>query len=387
MLKDKNIIYFGSNDWTTGVKTSTYHVARQLARYNRVLYVDSIGQRNFNASRRDFKRIFHKLFSFFRGIRQYDKNLYGFIPLAIPFHKYRIVRMINTWLLILSVNLIRILLGFRSDLILWIFPPQAVGVVGHMGEDLVVYYCIDEYAALPNVDYQSVKEMENRLVDKADVVFVTAETLLPDRIKRNPNTHIALHGVDIGHFANTRDAQELLFLKYASITKPVIGYFGAIAEWVDQPLIKAIADHYRAWTIVMIGDIRCDVSLLKSCPNILFTGLIDFYELPKYAQSFDVCILPFIVNRVTYYVNPIKLRDYLAMGKPVVTTYMKEVERYKDVVHIGRNTKQFVEMVGKAARENSPEWVMKRQQAIRSDSWSARVEYLSKIIEEKLANA
>lgn len=380
MIHDKNIIYFSANDWESGVKTSSYHVARFLAQKNRILYVESIGMRAPKASATDARRILRKLKFWFSGAREINENFHIYTPIALPFHSSKIAKFLNKQILITSMKFIQKRLRMGSP-ILWIFHPYMGETVGHLGESLVVYYCTDEFSAFPGVDPDAMRQMETELLRKADIAFATAQPLVESKKKFNPETYFSPHGVELEHFSRCLDKDFKIAEEIDAIKRPIIGFFGLIQEWLD--LIRYLATKRPDFSIVLIGKSDVDTPVLNGLQNVHLLGHKDYSVLPSYAKGFDVCMIPFKINEITRNVNPIKLREYLAMGKPVVSTYMSEVAKYS-VVEIADTYDEFVRKVDLSLEKNSDQDIRERLDAIKMETWQFRLEEISKIVAKKM---
>ena len=215
--------------------------------------------------------------------------------------------------------------------------------------------------------------MERQLMQRADVCFMTAHSLLESKKAINPNTFLASHGVDHAHFVKALAPATIMPAEIATLPHPIIGFFGLIHEWIDLDLLAKMARMHADWSIVLIGKSVVDVSALKSFPNIHLLGRRSYEALPGYCRGFDVAIIPFEVNELTRNVNPIKLREYLSAGLPVVLTDLPEVKFYGDHVYVARGHDEFVSKVEQAIREDSVEARQRRSDSMRGETWEARV--------------
>jgi glycosyltransferase involved in cell wall biosynthesis len=188
--------------------------------------------------------------------------------------------------------------------------------------------------------------------------------------------------VDVGHFSKALDPQTKVPQDVKEISKPIVGFFGLIEEWLDQELIKKIAVDKPDWSIVLIGKINVDVAGFKSFKNIHVLGPRNYQDLPAYCKAFDVAIIPFVINELTKNVNPIKLREYLAAGVPVVSSRLPEVEKYSEYAFIADNHQEFVKYLEKAIENDSNELKNKRREFIKKESWLAKIEEISSIIQK-----
>ncbi len=380
MLSNRNIIYF-ANDWGADHKTSSHHIAEELMKTNRVLYIETGGMRKPRRSKRDLKRVFARLFSWARGARKINDNLYIHSLIIFPFHN-KLARKVNAALNSLTLRRAMRRYAF-SDPILWFVAPHVSYLADDLGKDLTVYYCTDNVAGMPDVDRPAIEKLEDELLKKSDVVFATAEYLC-DRLRCkgfNKDIFYSPHAVDFKHFSRAREEDLEIADELKSLKRPVIGYVGLIEKWLDLDLVAHIAKARPGWTIVLIGRIAAPVGGLARFSNIRFLGIRSYQELPRYLKGFDVAILPFKINELTKSVNPIKIKEYLAAGKPVVATALPEVYKMKEFVEIADSPENFVAKIEYLLQNDNDGRIGERMRFVKQDNWHDRVERISDVIE------
>jgi glycosyltransferase involved in cell wall biosynthesis len=383
MLKGNDIVYV-SNDWKTENKTSSHQIAERLAKGgNRILYVEAAGLRKPRATKRDFIKIIKKLLMALRSPRNVAKDIYVYSPLVIPFHKIYFFRKLNQIISTWSVKRACKKIGMKNPL-LWIVLPHFYYLVGKLKEKGVVYYCVDEYSTLPNADASAIKTFETNLIKKANVVFAVSTELVKNKKLLNNNTFYSPHGVDIKHFKKALDMSIPIPQEISRIAKPIIGFFGLIEHWVDLDLIKYIANEKPDWSLLFIGKSARDLSQLNQFKNIYLLGWKDYKSLPAYLKTFDVAIIPFKVNELIINSNPLKMKEYMAGGKPVVTINIPAVEGYENLLYIAEGQRDFVEQINRALNEDSPDRIFQRVAAMELESWDARVEWIGKTVIEHI---
>jgi glycosyltransferase involved in cell wall biosynthesis len=375
VLRGRDMLCFG-HDWS-GDPLSKTHLMRLLAKDNRILWINSIGYRAPTASGRDFKRILNKLKSFAEPVREVEPNIFVLNPLAIPAYGVPAMQKVNRELLKLQVWRAMDKLGFRR-IINWVFNPTAAVVAGALSEDLVVYYCVDEFTAFSGISPQLVA-LERQLIEKADLVVVSSEKLRQTKSAFNPRTALIRHGVQYAHFAKALAAETRIPDDVARLPKPIIGYFGLMAEdWIDIDLMVHVARHFSSGSMVLLGKVTTDLSRLTALPNVHVLGRKPFEDLPAYCKAFDVAINPFPLNEVTLNSNPLKVREYLAAGLPVVSTRIPEVEVVPEV-RIADSKEGFVKAIEEAlARGAGPRAA--RSLIMKDESWEAKVEELRRAV-------
>jgi len=367
-LRGRDIICF-SHDWS-GDPLSKTHLMRLLARDNQVLWVNSIGYRTPTVSKADAGRAFRKLVAATEPIRNPEPNIFVLSPLAIPAYGSEAVRTINRHLLRFQVRRAMRKLGFRRP-VNWVFNPPAAVVAGTLGEEQLIYQCVDEYTAFTGVSGEVMAEFENKLLRMADLAIVTSERLLQSRSRVNPRTVLVRHGVDFQNFSRALDPRTVVPGDIAQLPRPVIGFFGLVADWVDVDLMAEVAKHFAHGSLVILGKVTTDVSVLESLPNVHLLGRKPYEELPAYCKGFDVALMPFRVNELTLNANPLKVREYLAAGLPVVSTPIPEVEVLGQC-RIADGPEETIREVEAALADPGP--TRARSEAIRGESWEARLD-------------
>jgi glycosyltransferase involved in cell wall biosynthesis len=377
MIEGKDIICF-SNDWG-GDPLSKQHIMLRLARQNRILWVNSLGNRSPRASSRDLKRILGKLAQFARGCQNPVENIYTFSPLAIPFHGNPTARWLNSRFVSWSLRLVCRRLRFRNP-ITWSFLPRSADIVGNLGEDFIIYHCVDEFSEFTGTDRAAILAIERRLIEKSNVVIVSSGPLYKTKRCHNPNTHLLTHGVDVEHFRKACDPSTRVPDDVSALRHPVIGFYGLIADWIDLALVRYLALSRPAWSFVLIGKVDTDIAPLRGIPNVYLLGRKSYQQLPAFCKGFDVAICPFLVNDLTVAANPLKLREYLAAGLPVVATAIPEAAQLGDALRLGQSPADFLAQIDAllAAGRCGPQLSISR--TMDSESWDEKVEELSRII-------
>jgi glycosyltransferase involved in cell wall biosynthesis len=365
------VVYFG-NDWQSENRTSSHHIAERLCATMPVLYVASPGLRAPQASGRDFRRMARKLFAALKPPRRVRDNFWLCTVPQIPFRRLPGVDALNRWFGIRAVKRALRAAGIARP-ISWFVVPHPGFMAGQLGEALCVYYCIDDYAAHPGVDPVLIGERDATLTRKADIVFVAPPALLDAKRALNPNTVFAPHGVDVDLFAKALDERTEIPPAARDLTHPVIGYFGSLHEWIDLELIESLARARPAWTFLLIGHAAVDVSHLAALPNVRLVGAQPYATLPAWTKAFDVAIIPYRLNRQVANANPLKLREYLASGKPVVSVRNAEIEKFSRWVRIADGRDAFLAAIEDALREERPELRAERSAAVADQSWDRRV--------------
>lgn len=384
MIRGRDIILFSSDDWSSGLKTSKYHIAVGLAKTNRVLFVNSIGLRTPQVSQNDITRIFKKLAGFARGIKWINNTLFVFTPIVLPLHDNAIARRINTIIMRFSFWHVLSVLHFKDPLV-FVFTPNITGILKHLKLKGLVYYCIDELKGYKDVDAARLEEMEISIMEQADCVIACSKLLADKKQIHNPRTYYVPHGVEWDMFRSAINESLPIPADIMHLTRPIIGYFGFLShDWIDFELLRHIAESHPEWRLVLIGKSRLDLNQILPQKNIHFLGVKAFEDLPSYCRQFSVGIIPFVLNELTLHSNPLKLFEYLSSGLPVVSVDIPEVRMSLGDIQIGHTHNEFVKLIEKVIKDDSPEKRCLRSDAVRNESWSYRLECISDIIDQSM---
>ncbi len=376
MISKENFICL-AEDWGAH-PTSTQHLLKQFMDKNAVLWVNSISMRSPALQTGDLKRLLRKLQSFCSQPQdQFQPNLKVISPLALPFYQVPAVRRMN------RIFLRKQLKSRKPEKpILWVSLPTAVDLVGEMDEKLSVYYCGDEFSEMPGVDPVMIRKMEAELLRKADLVLCSSESLVSSKRRMNSETYLIPHGVDFSHFQPESGGG--INHELRSIKTPIVGFFGHIAPWVDVELIAFLAQNRPQYSFVLIGQVFTDTAVLHGLSNVFMLGQKPYAALPEYVTAFDAAMIPFRVNELTRNVNPLKLLEYFAAGKPVVSTPTDEVERFAGLLRISRDRDDFLRQLDDIIGFYPKEMVAAARRRSKSESWEQRAEQISCILEKKL---
>ena len=371
MMRD--LIVFGE-DWG-GLPSSTQHLIRELTPIQKTVWVNSIGLRRPRFNWHDFKRIIKKLAVKSNDIKtkllttRADFHIIN--PYTIPAPKLQFERKIASKMISFQVNSLLKKLSVKHP-VLWTSLPTAVDATDYIEHHALVYYCGDDFSHLAGVDHETVFEHEQKLVSKADLI-ITASPKLAERFPSH-KTRVLTHGVDYQLFTRPTEKATDLF----SDGRPIAGFYGSISEWLDLDLIKNTAERMPDWHFVFIGKAVIDVSKLDALDNIHFLGERSHESLPSYSQHWTASLLPFVNNPQIEFCNPLKLREYLATGRPVISTPLPALAPYKDYVHTVSNTEQLVFALKSVADEP---FNFLQQCAVIDQTWSAKADELNNWLE------
>jgi len=379
-MKNKNIILFSSDDW--GWKTSKYQLSTRFAKSNRVLFVSSIGFRSPGASAADLKRIFSKLKQFLSGVKEVKKNLYVLTPLVIPFSWFPARKSINKLIFKFQLGWAKRRLKMSAPY-LFVFSQNWYDYIRDMKREKLIYYTVDEQAGFNGLNGSNFAEFDRSMNTIADVIFCSARTLYNKNRKSNSNTHYMPHGVSYELFASALDTSTAIADDMKSIPRPILLFFGHISyDWVDQELIKYLAEQRPDWSLVLVGRYSMRAGEFSNFNNIYLLGEKAFEDLPGYCKGADLGIIPFVYSTLTNNCNPLKLPEYVAAGLPVVSTDIPEVRRaYADKTYIGENSNSFLLACERALADNDDDRNRMRAKAMAEHSWDQRVNSIYRIVQ------
>ena len=257
-----------------------------------------------------------------------------------------------------------------GEVIGWFYTPMALGFADHLRFSGVVYDCMDELSGFRFAPPQ-LKDREAELLRRADVVFTGGYSLYEAKRRLHANVHALPSSVDVPHFARAREGLADP-ADQAGLPRPRLGYCGVIDERLDLDLLAGLADGRPDCQIVMVGPVvKIEPSALPQRPNITYVGRKDYAELPEYLANWDVALMPFAQNEATRFISPTKTPEYLAAGRPVVSTPIVDVVRdYSNLVEIAPDVAGFVSAVDRClGHRNDPEWLARVDGKLASMSW------------------
>jgi len=329
-----------------------------------------------------------------------EENFFLFTPFVL-LHDLIAIRIfgltaINRFLLAMQIgSIIKKHKYNAKQRIAWITDPLMSNYYGLACETIRVYECIDKQTELvPGwMSKQKMKEIEKQACVLADIVFCTASGLYNECKQFKANSYYTPNASDTKLLQKTQDPLTAVNEAVKNLKHPIIGYLGTINEHTDISLLKYIADSRPAWSILMIGPVQwksfSNPQLLKSLmkmPNVHLTGWLDRAALPGYCKTFDVCVIPYRTDsEFNRFVNPDKLHEYTAMGKPIVSTDIPEIDSHRSIIKVCKDREGIVTAIEESLAEDSREKVALRLGIAKENSWEKRAEEVMMIINNYLA--
>lgn len=363
------LIVFGE-DWGQH-PSSTQHIVSRLARDRDVIWVNSIGLRRPRFDRRDLNRVIAKLGAMARKAaperapdmsRSLPERVSVIAPRAVSFPGSSLAGAFNRVSLGLQIRAEITRRKLAAPLV-WTSLPSALPVLPGLPGLGLVYYCGDDFGSLEGVDHDAVLRMERRLAEQADLILACSTALLARFPARK--TRLMPHGVDVDLFA--KPAPRAVDLPAG---ERIAGFFGSLSSWIDIEAIARAARSLPEWIFVLIGPVRCDVSVLAGLANVCLLGERAHRDLPGYVQHWTVSLLPFRDTPQIRACNPLKLREYLAAGRPIVSPLFEAVRPYGGLIEHYPFGGDLADAIRRAAADQARN--TERRMAVAAESWDQR---------------
>jgi len=387
VLADRDIVCVAGVAWDS-YWLSLHQYMSRLAQAHRVLFVNRPvalpGAIVRGARRGAYDRAIAR-----GNVRRVGERLYvADPPAALPLRFERPVTVANQALRSSFVGRAARSLGFERPLV-WVHDIDAARVVDRLDPWVSLYWVTDDhptgpaYRANPVNRVAAMRARERELLRTVDLVLTTAPQLRDAKAGFNSNSHCVPHGVDVDHFARATNSETRPASAFGAIRGPIIGFVGQINERLDRDLIRLVARAHPEWSIVLVGPILrgLDVAPLRALQNVHFLGSADLDRLPEFLKPMDVCTVPFLVDEHTRTMNPLKILEYLAAGKPVVSTPLPAVRAYEPHVDIAGSAAEFAAAVELALAEDSLARKRARTEFAGEHSWESRLDEIRGLIE------
>ena len=386
-LEGFDIVCLGTVEWLV-VHSIAEHTMARLARKNRVLFVEPL--KPLSVVLREIGRHARRP-SLRWGLRQVDPGLWVYTPppLGVPGASRA------AWCVSANARILRLLLarplrrlGFDAPL-LWTYLFYSASLLRGLRRRLAIYDCIDlDEAFAPTPRRRAlVRRLESDLCREADLVFGVTSGMVEKQRELNAHTYEVPSAGDVEHFGRARLESTTVPSDLARLPRPVLGYLGGVDPWkIDVPLLRGVALARPDWTIVLVGYVwfGFDPAVFRDCPNIHILGSKPYEDFPRYLKGMDVCLIPFPRTELTRLGDPLKCYEYLAGGKPVVSTSVPVARRFPGVVRVADTPADFVAAV-EASLAEGQEGAERRAAALEGHTWDDRVAEKSRLIMDRLA--
>lgn len=386
MLKNTDIICISSIDWDFVWQGHQEIMSTFAKNGNRVLFIENTGVRT--PGFKDLPRLKKRIVNWYKSIKGFKKqadNLYIYSPVILPFPYSKLARWINRRMLIRPLKNWMRVMEFHEPVV-WTFLPTgtALDIINSIdNKKLLVYYCIANFYELAG-SKREVKITEERLIKQSDVVFAQGSEFYDKCRRLNSNVSIFPFGVNMDVFEKKGNSAIPDDMK--GLSGPIVGYVGGIHRHIDFDILRFVAQERPGWSIVLVGPKQIAHDEFRGLKNIHMLGKKDFIDLPGYIRQFDVCVIPYKKTEYTATVYPTKLNEYHALGKPVVSVDLAEVVNFNrengNLVYVAKSPRDFLSAIDTAISKDSQQLVKKRIDSARQNSWPARIEKMSLIIEK-----
>ncbi len=391
-MQNKNIIIFSSIDWTTHRQLHHELVDNLISSGNKILFIENTGSRSFKIT--DFYRIKKRILDWFSSNRGYlnkDKSLTIYSPLFLPFNFFRPIVSLNS--LFLSSSIIKWLriTYFDSPIVISFLPsPLVQSIINKINPQLKIYYCAD-LMYKPKISNKNIKKWEIKFINSVDHIFYTSLKIgeyIEKNSKKNKSTYMP-NGVDYNRFRNFKkfDVSKKLKLLYSTN----IGFVGGIRSIIDYELLEFIIKNINS-NFIFIGPIF-DKKYLKLTKynNCFFLGHQDFNLIPSFIDFFDICIIPYSKNEFTDAIYPVKLNEYLSLGKSVVATNINELINFNNqhnIISICKTKEEFKNKIKDTLirKKNDSKNKEKIINIAKNNTWDSKFFEVKKIMESKILN-
>lgn len=385
--KELSFICFGGIDWW-------YHnrghidpqLTKRFAKGGKALYINSIVMTRLKTGEKRifFKKVIRKLKSILKGLKKTEEGFWVYSPFTLPVHHIWWAKPLNDLLLHFQVRCVMRKLGIRNPVVL-VACPAACDVAVRLKKSKLIYQRTDRFEEANGIDVDTVLKYDRKLKVNSDLTIYVSRKLFEQESGECKKSFFLDHGVDFELFSSAEESP-IVPDNIAEIPKPIVGYFGAISEHsVDIALCETIADLLPEMSFVYVGTTYEDYPSLEARKNVWFLGQKDYEQIPNYGKCFDVAILPWIKNRWTEAANPIKVKEYMALGKPFVSTpVFTQIQEYLDVTYVANTPEEFAHCIVKALNEDGTERIAARRKKVEKDTWDSKAQLvLEELFKEK----
>lgn len=380
------VCFSGQDFWYHNRAHSDIQLMRNVAASRRVLFVNSIAMRMPipGRSTQAFRRIWRKAKSMAKLVRTPIPELPDFhvmTPVTLPLYGSAIARWLNAALVRAQVRLVSFALGMKRPAYV-VTIPTAWDVVRPMDRRSVVYNRSDLHSSFPEVDKKLIAGYEAKLLQHSDFVCYVSRALMRQEQASTGTRAVFLdHGVDLEHFRTVPREEQPADVR--DLPRPCIGFFGGLDDYIiDFDLLERIAAEIPDASLVLVGDATLSMERFGKYPNVHWLGFRPYEKIPGYGSAFDVALMPWLDNDWIHHSNPIKLKEYLALGLPVVTIDFPEAHYYADQLAIARGADNFIAQVRRLL--DSPPDPGAQRAAVLTKSWAHGAALLIDLCEGRL---
>jgi dTDP-4-amino-4,6-dideoxygalactose transaminase/glycosyltransferase involved in cell wall biosynthesis len=372
-----DIVCFGGEDWWYHNRGHIdFQLMRRFAATGTVLFINSIIMQKPKAGKKGqlFTKVVRKVKSIFRGLKHIENGFWVFSPVSLPVNHIRWLRPLNEALLALQISSAARRLKLHTPLV-WVAIPVACNIARKLRKSKLVYQRTDRFEDTPLVNSQITSQDDKTLKRDADLTIYVSTGLYEQERAQCKRAFFLDHGVDYDLFSSADKGGKTL-PDIAAIPGPIAGYIGTVEDIkMDVGYIEAVVDLLPEVSFVFVGKVDAGFLRLKEKKNVWLLGQKPYEQIPQYGKHFDVAIIPWRQSDWASAANPIKLKEYLALGKPIISTpVFGEIEEYRDLIYVARTPEEFVMSIKEAMRHDSPEMAAKRRDKVKESSWDSKAQ-------------
>ncbi|MFX0548400.1 glycosyltransferase [Hathewaya histolytica] len=359
-------------------KVGNHHYAKMFAkRGDNVLWLSPIYNQLFKIKNTDLYYQRKKLHS--NRFIELDKGIYGYAPYSfmlygnMPFLDTKIANKLSYKMTIPNINKVLKYNSFDDVDILWLTNPKYYYLIENIKYKKLLYRCADDISDFRQT-CKTYKYFEEKIIKKADYVFVTANNLIEKKNNIRKDLIYLPNGVELDNFIRER---YLIPDEFKNCKKQKCIYVGAVDHWFDVDLVKYCAEKLPNIEFYIIGSIRCNISIIEQFSNVHILGKKDYNDIPAYLYHCDVGIIPFKLNNLTDSITPIKLYEYMSVGLNVVSTNFKEISYIKSPAYISKNYEEFLDNITIALHKRDKD---RNIEFAKCNTWEKRFDKIIKYI-------
>ena len=387
-MQVKSIIHFSGDDYWISNPHSRYHIVKAFwSRGKRILWINPIGVRFPSLKKKGTSsRIFRKIRSLSMLLKKADENFYVYTPFLIPQFKESGVQLVNNYLLKFQILIICKLLKIKNPILFFTSPlyANALFLIKH---DKSIYYYSDKYVHFRELSEDNKRyliALDEKLYKNVNLILCASKMIYDDlKEKSGKIVKYMPHQVDFEFFNQTKNTITPDDIR--NIPRPIIGYYGTLTPSNDWELIEYLAKARPNYNFVLIGRKEIHIESLEKLHNVHFLGKKDYNQIPAYGTNFDVCIMFWTMKEWIKNSSPLKLKEYLALGKPVVSVFIQEISyNFGEVVYIAKSNIDFLKLLDRALTDDNTERIRKGIKLVKDDSWIKLTQEIEVLLKSEL---
>lgn len=377
MIKDHLIIFFPLVDWDAPWQRYQ-HLATAFSKQNKVIYCEPPVSIKYLL--KNPRGLYKKLVGILQIKKQIAENLFVLnSPVILPFgNRSHIINCINQFIILLLAKILVKDFKEKRNLCLWISDAIHYNLIEWLSPKISVYDCTDAFFFQDSKKQAFHDKLRHRIIIKSNISFFTSQLYLDEGRKYSHNCHYVPNGVDTKNFKKRHFP---IPNEMKNINRPILGFVGSLDSRIDQDLINEILIKKPNFSLVFVGPIIRNLGEFKNGNRVFLLGKKSYREIPNFINQFDVALIPYRPKKAQA-VYPVKLHEYLILGKPVVSTNIREIRQFSDVVYIGNNKNEFIEKIKLALNEQDINEKKKRIETAVKNTWTDRLRKVNQELEK-----